>query len=523
MTRIIGIDLGTTNSCAAIFQDGRAVVVPGPAGERTIPSVVAFNDAGKVLVGVAAKRQAVTNPERTFHGVKRLIGRKLRAPDVQRFAKGVGFRLVEASNGDARIAAGDQRLSPPEISSYVLEHLRRQAEAMVEEPITQAVITVPAYFDDAQRQATRDAGRIAGLDVRRIVNEPTAAVLGYGVHRKKDRQTLAVVDLGGGTFDVSILRVEKGVFQVLSTSGDATLGGDDWDAAVVAWLLEGLSTGVREEAAASPTARLRLREAAETAKRQLSDEQTAPIALAHLAGSGGGVAHLERSVERRTFEDLTAPLRARLAAPCERALAGAHLTPGQLDEVLLVGGMTRVPSVATELARLFARQPQRGAHPDEIVALGAATHGAILSGVLEDVVLCDVTSHALGIKLGESSFSIVLPANARLPARVTRTFATVHDDQRHVMIEVYQGEAQDVRQNRKLGKFTLEGLPAARAGAIQVEIVFEVDVDGIVNVRARESGEGRSAALRIEPSGGLDKPELDRIFEGRRAALARGA
>jgi molecular chaperone DnaK len=518
--RVIGIDLGTTNSCVAVAQEGVPRVLASPEGERTIPSVVGFPPERGVLVGVPARRQSVTNPARTMFGVKRLIGRKAKAPDVVKFAQSAPFAIVEAANGDAWIRIGERMVSPQEISSYVLERMKTIAEHALGGPLTQAIVTVPAYFDDAQRQATKDAGRIAGLDVRRILNEPTAAVLAYGVHRKRDRQTLAVFDLGGGTFDVSILRCERGVFEVLATSGDASLGGDDFDRRVMETLLDELRARHAIEVAGEPVALWRLKDAVEAAKRTLTDESSARIDLPYLVERAQGEGfHFERALTRDEFEVLTAELIGRLEAPCRRALEAASLGPEGIDEVLLVGGMTRVPAVQREVERIFGRKPAKGANPDEIVALGAALHGGILAGEIEDIVLLDVTSHPLGIRVGETAFSVVIPRNTRVPTRVRKLYATSHDDQAFVKVEVFQGDSSDIRQNRKLGRFTLEGLPRGKAGAVRVELSFLVDADGIVSVSARESTTGRAATLRIEPSGGLSGEEMDRILEARRAVL----
>jgi len=522
--KIIGIDLGTTNSCVAVAQNGASIVLASPEGERTTPSVVGFLETSGVVVGVPAKRQSITNAPRTIFGVKRLIGRKLRAPDVMRFAETAPFQLVEADHGDAWVAMGEGVVSPQEISSYVLERMRFIAETALGEPVTQAIVTVPAYFDDAQRQATKDAGRIAGLDVRRILNEPTAAVLAYGVHRKKDNQILAVCDFGGGTFDVSILRAQRGVFEVMATSGDAALGGDDFDRKVMQHLMEELGTQHGIDVSGDPVALWRLKDAVETAKRILTDESSARLHLPFLLQSDAAAAegyHLDRTLGRGEFEALTRDLVARLEPPCRRALEAAGVS--EVDEVLLVGGMTRVPAVQAEVERIFGRKPAKGANPDEIVALGAALHGGILTGEIEDVVLLDITSHPLGIRVGESAFSVVIPRNTRVPTRVRKLYATSYDDQPFVKVEVFQGDAPDIRQNRKLGRFTLEGLPRGSAGSVRIELGFLVDADGIVSVSAREVSTGRVATLKIEPSGGLSEDELTRILQARRALAEKGA
>jgi molecular chaperone DnaK len=519
--RIIGIDLGTTNSCVAVAQNGTSRVLASLEGERTTPSVVGFPEKGGFVVGVPARRQSITNATRTVFGIKRLIGRKARAPDVVRFAQNAPFAIVEAERGDAWIRIGHREVSPQEISSYVLERMKRIAEAALGEPVTQAIVTVPAYFDDAQRQATKDAGRIAGLDVRRIVNEPTAAVLAYGVHRRKERQTLAVFDLGGGTFDVSILRAEGGVFEVLATSGDAALGGDDFDRRVMELIGAELREQHGVDVSGDPVALWRLKDEVENAKRILTEESIARIHLPYLVQTAPGQGfHLDRELRRAELEGLTRDLLARLEEPCRRALDAAGVGASGIDEVLLVGGMTRMPAVQAEVERIFGRKPAKGANPDEIVAIGAALHGGILAGEIEDVVLLDVTSHPLGIRVGESAFSVVIPRNTRVPTRVRKLYATSHDDQPFVKVEVFQGDSPDIRQNRKLGRFTLEGLPRGKAGTIRIELGFLVDADGIVAVSAREVSTGRAATLKIEPSGGLSEDEMNRILEARRALAA---
>ncbi len=519
MARIAGIDLGTTNSCVAILDRGTPTVIPSPEGERTTPSVVAFLPNDKVLVGVPARRQAVSHPQRTVFGTKRLIGRKVNAPDIERLARGAPFAVVAAPNGDAWVRIDDRGISPPEIAAHILERMKRIAEAAAGEPVTQAVITVPAYFNDAQRQATKDAGRIAGIDVRRILNEPTAAALAYGVHRRKKRQRVAVFDLGGGTLDVSLLRVEDGLFEVLAVSGNAALGGDDFDRRIVEKLLAELAqmggAGIAEDAVALG----RLKEEAERVKKVLSDEPTVAIQLPYVGKNAAGAPiNLDRAFTRAELEALTADLVAKLAAPCEAALRDAGIGAGDLDDVLLVGGMTRVPAVQREVERIFGRKPSKGAHPDEVVALGAAAHAGLLSGELEDVVLLDVTPHSLGVRVGENS-AVVIPRNTTIPARARKLFATTRDNQTHVAIEIYQGDAKDIRENRYLGRFTLDGLPPGAAGAVKVELSFLVDVDGIVSFAARELSTGLNAHFTLAPSGGLSTEEIDKIIERR---LTRG-
>ncbi len=519
--KVIGIDLGTTNSCVAVLERGTAVVLASPDGERTTPSTVGFRDGGSVIVGVPAKRQAITNAARTLYGTKRLIGRKVNAPDVQEFARGAPFQVVAAKNGDAWIRLPGELVpedvSPQEVAAHVLERMKKIAEAALGEPVTQAVVTVPAYFNDAQRQATKDAGKIAGLDVRRILNEPTAAALAYGVHRKKGRQRLAVFDLGGGTFDISILSVEGGVFEVLSTDGDASLGGDDFDRRIAAQLAVELTTATGVDLSTDPIALGRIREEAEKAKRALTDETRTTIRLPFVAKNAKGEPlHLERTLERREVEAWTRDLIDRLTRPCQQAIADAQLPAAEIDEILLVGGMTRMPAVQQAVEKIFGKKPSKGANPDEIVALGAAAHAGILTGDLEDVVLLDVLPHSLGIRVGDSAFAIVIPRNTTVPARVRKLFATSRADQPFVAVEIYQGESQNIRENRHLGKLTLDGLPPGPAGSVRVELSFLVDADGIVSVSARELTTGRAASLKLAPSGGLGPDELERILQARR-------
>jgi molecular chaperone DnaK len=514
LARIVGIDLGTTNSCVAVLDRGVPSVLSTPEGERTTPSVVTFFADGRAVVGIPARRQAVTLPQRSIFGTKRLIGRKVNAPDVEWFARTAPFRIVAAPNGDAWVRLDERDVSPPEVAAHILERMREVAEAAVGEPVTQAVITVPAYFNDAQRQATKDAGRIAGLDVRRILNEPTAAALAYGVHRRKKKQRVVVFDLGGGTLDVSILRVEEGLFEVLAVSGNAALGGEDFDRKVVIALLEHLGPdgpAVAREAVALG----RLHEEAERLKKVLSEDASVDVRLPYLGvGANGAPVGIERSFTRAELEAATTDLIAKLAPPCEAALRDAGLEVGEIDDVLLVGGMTRAPAVQREVERIFGRKPSKGAHPDEVVALGAAAHAGVLGGELDDVVLLDVTPHSLGVRVGEHS-AVVIPRNTMVPARAKKMFATTRDNQSHVAIEVYQGDAKDIRDNRYLGRFTLDGLPPGPAGAVKVELIFVVDVDGLVDFSARELSTGVATRFSLAPSGGLGSDEIERIIERR--------
>jgi len=516
--RIIGIDLGTTNSCVAVLDDrGQPQVLADGTGERTTPSVVAWTSRG-VLVGDAARRQAVTNPHQTIFGTKRLIGRKVNADDVSWFARSVPFRIVAAPNGDAWVRIGREIKSPQEVASHTIARMRQIAEEALGEPVTQAVITVPAYFDDAQRQATRDAGAIAGVDVIRILNEPTAAALAYGAHRvKKGQRIIAVFDLGGGTFDISIMSVDDGIFEVLATNGDTALGGDDWDRRIIETIADEVFDEHRVDVCGIPVALGRLKEAAEKAKRELTHDKQAVIRLPYLAQADAvAQVHVERTIRRDELESLTRDLIDRLRLPCERALRDAGLRPGDLEEVLLVGGMSRSPAVQRMVEQIFGTKPSKGANPDEIVASGAAAQGGILSGAMDDAALLDVAAHSIGIRVGDSAFSTIIPRNSMLPARTRKLFATTMDNQRFVHIEIYQGEEDEVAGNRKLGEVRLEDLPRGKAGSVRIELTLTVDVESILHVRARELSTGKQAKIRIAPSGGLSREEIIAIIERRR-------
>jgi molecular chaperone DnaK len=519
VSRIIGIDLGTTNSCVAALDDrGHPRVLGDSTGERTTPSIVAWQSDSSILVGAAAKRQAVTNPAHTIFGTKRLIGRKVNADDVSWFARSVPFRIVAAPNGDAWVRIQREIKSPQEVASHVMRRMREIAEDALGEPVTQAVVTVPAYFDEAQRQATRDAGTIAGVDVVRILNEPTAAALAYGAHRvKHGRRVVAVFDLGGGTFDISIMAVENGIFEVLATNGDTALGGDDWDRRIIDWIADDIFDKHRIDVCGVPVALGRLKETAEQAKRALSTEREAPIQLPYLAQTDRAEPiHVDRLLDRASFEAMTADLRDRLRIPCERALADAELAPDDIEEVLLVGGMTRSPSVQEVVEQLFGKKPSKGVNPDEIVALGAAAVGGILSGELDDAVLLDVAPHSIGIRVGDAGFSTLIERNAMLPARARKLFATTADDQRYVQIEIFQAESSDLRAARKLGQISLEDLPAGKAGSVRIELQITANVESILDVRARELSTGHETRVTLHPSGGLSKDEILRIIERRR-------
>ncbi|TMQ16675.1 MAG: molecular chaperone DnaK [Deltaproteobacteria bacterium] len=519
MPRIIGIDLGTTNSCAAALDDkGQPRILAGADGERIIPSWVSWSASGQVAVGARARRQGVTNAPATVFGAKRLIGRKVNADDVSWFARFAPFRIVAAPNGDAWVRIHGQPISPQEIAAHILRAVRRVAEDALGEPVTRAVVTVPAYFDDAQRQATRDAGQIAGLDVVRILNEPTAAALAYGAHRVSGgRRVIAVFDLGGGTFDISIMSVDSGIFEVLATGGDSALGGEDWDRRVLERLADEVFDQSRIDLTAIPMAMSRLREACEAAKRALSVDRETQINLPFLSNDAHGAPiNYERTVTRELFETLTRDLLERLEPPCRRALADARLTPADVEEVLLVGGMTRWPAVQAMVEQLFGKKPSKGANPDEVVALGAAQYAGILAGESDDAALLDVTPHDLGIKVGDSQFAVVLPRNSMLPVRARRLFATTSDNQKFVTIELYQGDSSDVARNRKLGQVVLDDLPPGPAGSTRVELVITADVESILSVTARELRSGRAASVTIRPSGGLSQREIIEIINRRR-------
>jgi molecular chaperone DnaK len=517
--RIIGIDLGTTNSCVGVLDDKRQPKVLAAAdGERTIPSVVSWAATGQISVGNRARRQGVTNAPATVYGAKRLIGRKVNADDVSWFARLAPFRIVAAPNGDAWVRVHGQPISPQEVAAHVLRAMRKIAEESLGEPVTRAVVTVPAYFDDAQRQATRDAGQIAGLDVVRILNEPTAAALAYGAHRVTDRRRkIAVFDLGGGTFDISIMSVENGIFEVLATGGDSALGGEDWDRRLLERLVDEVFDQFRIDLTTIPMAMSRLREACEAAKKALSVDRETVINLPFLANDERGTAiNFERKITRELLETLTRDLLDRLETPCRRALTDAGRAPADVEEVLLVGGMTRWPAVQEIVERIFGKKPSKGANPDEVVALGAAQYAGILSGESDDAALLDVTPHDLGIKVGDSQFAVVLPRNSMLPVRARRLFATTADNQKFVSIELYQGDSIDVTRNRKLGQVVLDDLPPGPAGSARVELVITVNVESILSVTAREIRSGREASVTIRPSGGLSQREIVEIITRRR-------
>jgi len=510
VSRIIGIDLGTTNSCVAVLEGGEATVVHNQEGGRTTPSMVSWNADGDVVVGAASKRQMVTNPARTVHGVKRLIGRKLTDPEVQRIVPFLPYTIRPAVNGDAWVAIDGDSRSPQEISAHVVAKMKRVAEDYLGEPVGEAVITVPAYFDEVQRKATKDAGAIAGLQVRAILNEPTAAALAYGVQHQAD-QRVAVFDLGGGTFDISILAIENGVFEVLATSGDTALGGDDFDRALITLLADEFQAGHGIDLRQDQVSLQRLKEAAEQAKIELSSTMSTDVNLPFIAVGEEGPIHLTRSLSRGELERVCRDLLVDLAPPCTKALELARCTAADIDQVLLVGGMTRMPAVQEEVLRIFGKPANKGVNPDESVAMGAAVHSGIIGGELQEVVLLDVTPHDLGVKVTGDRLSVLIPANTSIPTREKKTFATTEDNQPYVAVEIYQGNHPQASRNRRLGRFVLGDLRLAPRGAVRVEVAFSLDADGILHVEATETGTGRAASVTIEAASGLTHAEIERI------------
>ncbi|RQW88703.1 MAG: molecular chaperone DnaK [Geobacter sp.] len=510
MSKVIGIDLGTTNSCVAIMEGGEPVVIANAEGSRTTPSMVAFTDSGERPVGQQAKRQAVTNPENTLFSIKRLIGRKFDTEAVKKDIAISPFKIVKAENGDAWVDVRGKQYSPPEISAMILQKMKKTAEDYLGETVTDAVITVPAYFDDSQRQATKDAGKIAGLNVLRIINEPTAAALAYGLDKKKDEK-IAVFDLGGGTFDISILELGEGVFEVKSTNGDTFLGGEDFDQKVIDWIADEFKKDQGIDLRSDKMALQRLKEAAEKAKCELSTSVETDINLPFITADASGPKHLTLKLTRAKLEALCAELIAKLEGPCRTALKDAGLSPSEIDEVILVGGMTRMPIVQTKVQEIFGKVPNRGVNPDEVVAIGAAIQGGVLRGDVKDVLLLDVTPLSLGIETLGGVMTKLIDKNTTIPCRKSQVFSTAADNQPAVTIHVLQGEREMAPDNKTLGNFELTGIPPAPRGVPQVEVTFDIDANGIVHVSAKALGTGQEQSIRITASSGLSKDEIDKM------------
>jgi molecular chaperone DnaK len=509
MSKIIGIDLGTTNSVVAVMEGGEPVVITNPEGSRLTPSVVAFAKTGERLVGQVAKRQAVTNPENTVFSIKRFMGRKF--DEVNEEMKMVPYRVVRATNGDARVSAAGKEYSPPEISAMILQKLKQAAEEYLGQPVTKAVITVPAYFNDAQRQATKDAGQIAGLEVMRIVNEPTAAALAYGLDKKKD-ETIAVYDFGGGTFDISILEVGEGVVEVKATNGDTHLGGDNLDQRIIDWITSEFKKSEGIDLGKDRMALQRLKEAAEKAKMELSTVMETDVNLPFITADQTGPKHLQMKLTRAKFEQIVDDLLQKTVGPTKQALADAGLDPSKIDEVVLVGGSTRIPKVQTIVKELFGREPHKGVNPDEVVAVGAAVQAGVLAGDVKDLLLLDVTPLSLGIETLGGVLTTLIPRNTTIPTRKSEIFSTAADSQTSVEVHVLQGERPLARDNRTLGRFHLIGLPPAPRGVPQIEVTFDIDANGIVNVSAKDLGTGKEQKITITASSGLNKDEVERMM-----------
>ena len=512
MSKVIGIDLGTTNSCVAVMDGDKARVIENSEGQRTTPSVVAFAEGGERLIGQTARRQAVTNPDHTYFAVKRLIGRQMTDPAIKKDSKLLPYKLVKGKGGDAYVQGRDNALSPSEISAMILTKMKETAEDFLGSSVTQAVITVPAYFNDAQRQATKDAGKIAGLEVLRIINEPTAAALAYGMN-KEDGKTIAVYDLGGGTFDVSILEIGDGVFEVKATNGDTFLGGEDFDMHIVEYFNEQFKKDNGIDLKADKLALQRLREEAEKAKKELSTASSYEVNLPFITADASGPKHFNMKLTRAKLESLVADLIKRTIAPCKKALADAGLKASDIDDVVLVGGMTRMPAVQAAVTKFFGKEPHKGVNPDEVVAMGAAIQAGVLQGDVKDVLLLDVTPLSLGIETEGGVFTRMIDRNTTIPTKKSQVYSTAADNQSAVTIRVSQGEREMAADNKLLGQFDLVGIPPAPRGMPQIEVTFDIDANGIVNVSAKDNATGKEQQIRIQASGGLSDADIDAMVK----------